>query len=113
MQIITEVIQLEELRPMTAKFYGEMVKAVVDVDRQILAVDADMHADLERLLLEDGSEQRSLWGINLYPAMTGDAFIEFDSMINLRPVHGNRSRSVDDPETRRRIIDLVNRRVHR
>ncbi len=113
MQIITEVIQLEELRPMTAKFYGEMVKAVVDIDREIIAVDADMHADLERLLLEVGSEQRFLWGINLYPQLTGDAFVEFDSMINLRPVHGNRSRSVEDPETRRRIIEVVNRRVSR
>lgn len=54
-----------------------------------------MHADEEAGLLEDGSGQRSLWGINLYPAEYGSPdWVEFDSMINLRPLQQNRSRSV-------------------
>ena len=90
-----------------------MVKAVVDIDRKIIAVDAELHSDLEALLIEDGSKQQSLWGINLYPEMTGDEFVEFDSMINMRPSQGNRSRGVESAETRERIIRVVARWVER
>jgi hypothetical protein len=98
---------------MAAGMFGTMVKAVVDVDREVLAVDGELHSDLEALLLEDGSKQQSLWGINLYPEMKGDDFVEFDSMINMRPSQGNRSRGVESAEIRRRIIQVVSKRVTR
>ncbi|MBI2778044.1 MAG: hypothetical protein HYX57_12400 [Chloroflexi bacterium] len=92
--------------------FGNLVKAVVDLDRELIAVDADMHADEEAFLLGDGSRQSDLWGINLYPDdFGGDSFIEFDSMINIRPSQGNRSRSVDDPVTRSAIGSLIQRLV--
>ena len=74
--------------------------------RDLLAIDADLHADLEAMLLERGSSQNDLWGINLYPDEDDD-FIEFDSLINIRPMSGNRSRGVDDPAVRQRIIEVV------
>jgi len=87
-------------------------RAVVDVDRGIMAIDAGMHADEEAMLIQDGSDQRHLWGINLYPAEHGtEGWLEFDSMINLRPGQGNRTRSVDDPTTRSRIARIVDRLV--
>ncbi|MBI4436517.1 MAG: hypothetical protein HY590_03775 [Candidatus Omnitrophica bacterium] len=98
---------------MAADRFGNLVKAVVDVDRELLAVDAELHSDLEALLLEDGSEQKSLWGINLYPEMQGDDFIEFDSMINMRPSQGNSSRGVENEEMRQRIILIVAKRIIR
>jgi hypothetical protein len=71
-----------------------------------------MQADEEALLLGQGSLQRDLWGINLHPALFGTAgFVEFDSMINIRPGHGNRSRSVDDPGVRATIVAIVERLV--
>ena len=85
MEIITESLKLNELKQMAANLFGNLVKAVVDVDRAIVAVDAELHSDLEALLLENGSKQKNLWGINFYPEMPGDDFIEFDSMINMRP----------------------------
>ena len=87
--------------------FGDLVKAVVDVDRGIMAVDGELHADEEALLLENGSEQGHLWGINLYPALARADLIEFDSMINIRPSQGNRSRSIDDPDIRERMIQVV------
>lgn len=87
--------------------FGNMVKAVVDIEKKIVAIDAEMHADLEQLLLESNSEQKNLWGINFYPEMTGEDFVEFDSMINVRPSQKNRSRGVDDPEIRKKIIEVV------
>ena len=84
-----------------------MVKAVVDVDRGLLAVDGELHSDLEALLLDDGSKQEALWGINLYPDEDGEDFVEFDSLINIRPWQGNRGRGVSDPEIQQKIRDVV------
>ena len=90
-----------------------MIKAVVDVQRELIALDAELHSDLEALLLENNSKQKDLWGINLYPEMEGDDFIEFDSMINMRPSQGNRSRGVEDEIIRRKIVEIVTKRIKR
>lgn len=100
-----------DLKTMAAVIFGNLVKAVVDVDQEIIAVDAELHSDLEALLLENGSKQKSLWGINLYPDLQGDDFIEFDSMINVRPSQNNMSRGVEDKQIREKIIQIVSRRV--
>src|SRR3989338_4517677 len=113
MKIITENITLDEIKAMAAATFGNLVKAVVDVDRDVIAVDAELHSDLEALLLEDGSKQKNLWGINLYPEMQGDGFIEFDSMINMRPSQGNRSHGIENEETRKKIIEVVAKRIKR
>ncbi len=113
MKIIKANVTLQELREMADAIFGNLVKAVVDVDREICAVDAELHSDLEALLLEDGSKQKDLWGINIYPEMQGDDFVEFDSMINMRPSQGNRSRSVENDQMRRKILAVVAKRVGR
>lgn len=107
MKIIREKLTLDELKEMAANTFGDLVKAVVDVDREILAIDAELHSDLEALLLENGSGQNSLWGINLYPEMRGNGFIEFDSIINMRPSQDNRSRGVEDAEIREKIAAII------
>ncbi len=111
--IIRDTLAFEELKQMAARMFGDLVKAVVDVDRELLAVDAELHADLEAALLQDGAEQRSLWGINLYPEAQADQFIEFDSMINMRPSQANRSRGVEDVAIRRKIVAVVEKRLLR
>jgi hypothetical protein len=111
MIIVSESISLEELKRMADEGFGNMVKAVIDVEKQIMAVDGELHADEEALLLEHGSKQEDLWGINLYPEMPEDEWVEFDSMINLRPSQGNRTRGVHNPEIRQRIVEIVNKRV--
>jgi len=113
MRIVREQIALDELKEMAAAGFGTLVKAVVDVKNGIMAVDGELHADQEALLIEDGSSQRDLWGINLYPDVAGDDWLEFDSMINLRPASGNRSRGVDDAGVRDRVRDIVTRLVKR
>ena len=111
MKIISESIDLSEVKEMAAKTFGNLVKAVVDVDMELLALDAELHSDLEALLLQEGSKQKNLWGINLYPDVESEHFIEFDSMINIRPSHGNRSRGVDDAGIRDKIAQIVKKRV--
>lgn len=113
MKIITTVLLMSELLEMASATFGDMVKAVVDIERGLLAVDAELHSDLEAALLQDGSKQKNLWGINLYPETPDGDFIEFDSMINVRPSQGNRSRSVQDESLRKRIVEIVHQRVQR
>jgi hypothetical protein len=109
MEILNDKLTVAELKVMAGKLFGNLIKAVVDVDRKIIAIDAELHADEESFLLQNGSRQQDLWGINLYPDMDTNSpdFIEFDSMINLRPSQNNRSRGVEDPETRMKIISVV------
>lgn len=111
MRIVTGTITRGDLKELASHIFVDMIKAVVDIKREILALDADLHADLESLLLENGSEQKDLWGINLYPEILDDSFIEFDSMINVRPAQGNRSRGVEDAHLRNKIIHIVKNKV--
>jgi hypothetical protein len=106
-------LSLDELRLMAERGFGDLVKAVIDLARGIMVVDAEMHSDQEAELIAGGSRQQDLWGINLYPDLPEDAWIEFDSMVNLRPSFGNSSRSVDDPSTREAITTLVRSLVRR
>ena len=104
--ILKEKITLSELKEIAGHIFGDMVKAVADVDKQILAIDAELHSDLESELLANGSNQESLWGFNLYPEESED-FIEYDSLINIRPRQNNRSRDVEDPVIREKIVEIV------
>ncbi|HEY7140195.1 MAG TPA: DUF5674 family protein [Methylomirabilota bacterium] len=104
-------ITLEELRSLAREQFGDMVKAVVDVQQGIMAIGGELHADAEAVLLDEGSRQTDLWGINLYPDVPPAERVEFDSMINVRPGQGNRSRSVEDAVRRERIREIVARLV--
>jgi hypothetical protein len=110
---VDQSITLDELRSLARARFGDMVKAVVDLRRGVMLLDAELHSDQEAALLADGSVQEDLWGLNLYPDMAPADFVEFDSMINLRPSFGNRSRGVDDEGTRGAIVALVERLVRR
>ncbi len=113
MQLIDKSISLSELKKMSAKMFGGLVKAVVDIKKEIMVVDADMHADEETCLLDKGSKQDDVWGINLYPDLSGDDFVEFDSMINVRPRLNNFSRGISDKTIREKVINIVNKLVKR
>ena len=111
MTILINPISRAELKDYAANTFGDMIKCVADVDKGLLAIDADLHADLERLLLENGSQQNSLWGFNLYPDETGEDFIEYDSLINIRSWQGNPSRDVLDKDVREKIEGIVNQYI--
>ena len=113
MEIIKDSIAIDALRTMANDFFGNMVKAVVDVDRELIAIDAEMHSDLESSLLQDGSNQQHLWGVNLYPDEPIDNCVEFDSLINVRPYHDNRTRGIESKEIRDKILAIVDQRIRR
>ena len=109
---IVERITVDELCAMSEKMYDPLVKCVVDVTRRLLVADAGLHVDEELLLLEQGSKQADLWGINLWPDSFGtEEFVEFDSMINIRPAQNNRSRGVEDANIRQAICEIIAEKV--
>jgi hypothetical protein len=112
-RIIRDSIPFAEVRELANQGFGDMVKACVDVGRGLMAIGGELHSDEEALLLADGSSQADIWGINLYPEESGETFIEFDSMINVRPSQGNRSRGVGDPAIQSRIRRVVDSMIRR
>lgn len=106
-KIIAEKVSRDELNSLAHDTFGDLVKAVVDVDKRIMAIGGELHADEEMVLLEQGSRQENVWGINLYPGRLDIEWIEFDSVINIRPSQNNRSRTVEDSLIRKKIVEIV------
>ncbi|MFI5214640.1 MAG: DUF5674 family protein [Gemmatimonadales bacterium] len=111
LRIVRSSVARADLAKLAERQFGDMVKAVVDVTRGLMAIGGELHADEEAALIDDGSRQEDLWGINLYPGEQGAGWIEFDSMINVRPAQGNRSRDVRDEALRTAIREVVGRLV--
>jgi hypothetical protein len=105
--LVDAAISREQLKEIGEPQFGSYVKAVVDVNKAIMAVGGDFHADEEAFLLEQGSSQNDLWGINLHFDLQLPGMVEFDSIINLRPSQGNPSRDVVDAALRERIVQVV------
>lgn len=111
MKIIEKQITISELKILAEENFGDFVKAVVDIELEIAVFGGELHSDEEAVLLQNGSDQFNLWGINIYPDEPRDKWIEFDSMINIRPRQNNRSRSVEDESIQKRIIETINKLV--
>lgn len=105
--LIDQPITRQRLKNIAAQRFGDLVKAVVDIEKKIMAAGAELHADEEAWLLDQGSDQKDLWGINLYPELTMPDMLQFDSMINIRPSQGNASRQVEDEKIREIIASIV------
>lgn len=111
-RIIKDKIDLEDLKEIAKNQFGDLVKAVVDVENEVMALGGELHADEEVFLNEEaGSKRENTWGINIYPGKFGDEMIEFDSMINIKPQYDNRSRGVEKQEIRERVIAIVKKLV--
>jgi hypothetical protein len=111
-KIVKDSISKKKLSDIAKKQFGDLVKAVVDVEQGIMAIGGEMHADEEVVLMEqEGSKREYTWGINLYPEKSGEALIEFDSIVNLKPSFGNRSRGIDNPEIKEKIRNIVEKLV--
>lgn len=107
-KIVKDSITKKELADIAKKQFSDLIKAVVDVEQEIMAIAGEMHSDEEVALMEkEGSKRENTWGINLYPGKSGEELIEFDSIINLKPSFGNRSRGVDNSEVKEKIRNIV------
>ena len=106
-EIISQPITIEKIRQQAAATFGDMVKIVVDLDKKIMAIGGELHADEEAVLLENGSQQANLWGANIYPDQPRETWLEYNSMINIRPSAGNRSRDIQDARIQQQVKAVV------
>lgn len=109
MIIVREPINIKTIKENHGSFFETMVKIVVDVEREVIGLDAEMHSDIEQLLLEDGSLQQNLWGANIY--FDRQDYVEFTSLINIRPAQGNRSMEVKNPDIRKKMEAIVRLKI--
>jgi hypothetical protein len=111
--LVKERLAPAELARLVALYFEDMVKYVVDIERSVIAVGGELHADAEGVLLDDGGRQQDLWGANYYPGAGTDRCIEFTALINIRPSQGNRGMEIADAAVRERIrritFDLIGR----
>ena len=107
MILIEKPVALADLVQQAQTGFSDLIKIVVDTDKEIIAADAELHADLEELLLSKGSGQEFLWGANLYPNKSGDDFIEYTAFINIRPAMDNRSMEIEDDKIRGKVNHIV------
>ena len=105
--LVEQPLERAELRRLVAAYFEDMVKYVVDVARGVAAVGGELHADEEALLLEHGSRQEDLWGVNYYPGKGADDCIEFTSLINIRPAQNNRSMLIEDQAVRAKVREIT------
>ncbi|MFH0948530.1 MAG: DUF5674 family protein [Elusimicrobiota bacterium] len=111
MEIVDKKITKSELVRKFLNYFETVSKAVVDIEKEIIAIDAELHSDLEAYLLENGSEQENLWGINFYPFKNKTDFIEYTALINIRPHQDNRSMEVENPEIKEKIKKIVDKLI--
>ena len=109
--LVDKPITKQQVKDAAQQLFGDMIKAVVDVEKGIMAIGGELHADEEAFLLARDSRQEDLWGINLYPELDVVEMVEFDSMINIRPSQNNRSRGVEDPAVREEILRITEKLV--
>jgi hypothetical protein len=108
--VIKNKISRDELKNIARRQFGNLIKAVVDVEQEIMAVGGYHHEDERKLLMEqEGSKFEDLWGVDIYPQRTGKNFIGFDSIINLKLSSG--SRGVYHPEVQGKIIKIIEKLV--
>ena len=112
MKIISEPISKKEILKKYNHFFKNMIKAVVDLKKEVIALDGELHADLEELLIENNSKQEDLWGINLYPKKPLKERIEYTALINIRPSQNNSGMEVESAKVRKKIEKIVNKLIN-
>jgi len=105
--IVREPVDKETLDALAKAWHFTLVKGVADISLGTLALGGEWHMDANNRLIEKGSSQENLWGFNLYPKERGDAAIEYNSLINIRPLQGNRSMEIESEEIQEAVRKVV------
>ncbi len=108
-KIIDKQININELRQMAKDGFGDFVKGVCDLEKEILALGGELHSDCYEALIEDGSCGADIWGFNIFPDLPKERCLEFTSLINIRPNLGNRSMEIQSQEVREKIVKVIDK----
>ena len=106
-KIIKEKITLNELNEMAKDGFGDFVKGVCDIEKGVLAFGGELHSDCYERLIENGSQAEDIWGFNIFPELPKEKYLEFTSLINIRPSVGNRSMEIQSEEIKKKIVKII------
>ena len=107
-KIIKEKIILDELKKIAEENFGDMIKGAVDVEKKVVALGGEMHIDANEELIKTGSEQQNIWGFNIHINRPREDWLEFNSLINIKPAVGNRSMNIENETIRKKIKGIFN-----
>lgn len=111
-KIIKEKITRQKLEDIVKENYGDMVKAVVDIKKEIMAIGGEFHSDASVILVEQkDSNQEDIWGINIYPEKEKNEWIEFNSLVNIKPLKNNRDVEIESEEIKDKIKKIVDKLI--
>lgn len=111
-KIVKDNISMNEVAKLASDGFGDMVKAVVDIEKEIMAIGGELHADAAQLLGEkEGSLGQNVWGFNIYPGESRKDWVVFDSMVNIKPLSNNRSLYIESEDIRKKIKEIVDKLV--
>lgn len=112
LHLVENPITKIELKKIAEERFGDLVKGAVDIEKGIMVLGGELHIDEALKLVEQfQSKGKDIWGINLYPDKLNDDMLEFDSMINLKPDLGNKTRGIDNAETQNKIRNIVSKLI--
>ena len=109
--IVTDRIPLAEVREIAKEFYEDMIKGVVDIEREVIALGGEYHMDANNVLIEDGSKQTDVWGFNVHLDRAREAWLEYTSLVNIRPLQGNKSMKVEDDALRAKMKQIIEAKI--
>lgn len=110
-KIVPDKISKEELREIAKEYYIDMIKGVVDVETGVVVFGGEYHMDANVLILKHGSKQANVWGFNIYVDRPQMEWIEYTSLINIRPQSGNRTMEIENKELREKIHKIVSDKI--
>ena len=105
--ILDHKINAEEVKKLANLWYGTMIKGTVDIKLERVALGGDYHIEDSELLTSTGSKFEDIWGFNIRFEENKDGILEFDSMVNIKPNFGNRSREVNNEEIIKKATRII------
>ena len=110
-RIINKPVSVKEIEDLAKAYYEDLIKGVVDIRREVLALGGEMHADAEEVLLKDGSKQTDLWGFSILFDKAKEESLIYESFINIRPRDNNKNLEVKNPVIREQMKRIIFEKV--
>ena len=108
-KILQEKIGIGEVKKLADFWYGTMIKGAVDIERGQVALGGDYHIEDSELLTSQGSKFTDIWGFNIRFEEKPEGVLEFDSMVNIKPNLGNRSRNIGNEEILKKATEIISK----
>ena len=106
-KILDKKINIDEVKKLADIWYGTMIKGAVDIEGERVALGGDYHIEDSELLTSIGSKFEDVWGFNIRFEENPNGVLEFDSMVNIKPDFGNRSRNINNEEVVKKATEII------